>query len=177
MQIRSRLIGFAVMACEHPFPGVACRDRSTVPSMTVRTSRSSFRPAPPPQSAFTAGPRMHALSSGVLDLPGFPSSSRPHPNASTIREASQFPALFRPQAFAASRRFPPRSGSQACFIPLPRPGCSRSGCSPLAQPPSLIERSLPPCRCSSRAHRPRSAATRNAPDFEASICTRMRSPG
>jgi hypothetical protein len=33
-------------------------------------------------------------------------------------------ASFRPQAFAASRRFTPHSSLRACFIPLPRPGFS-----------------------------------------------------
>jgi len=54
---------------------------------------------------------------------------------------------------------------------------ARSGCSPLAQPPSLIGRSLPPCRHSSRADRPKSAATPDALGFEASIRARMRAPG
>jgi hypothetical protein len=34
------------------------------------------------------------------------------------------PTTFRPQAFAASRRFAPRTRLRACFIPLPRPGFS-----------------------------------------------------
>jgi len=34
------------------------------------------------------------------------------------------PATFRPQAFASSRRFTPRTRLRACFIPLPRPGFS-----------------------------------------------------
>jgi hypothetical protein len=32
------------------------------------------------------------------------------------------PASFRPRAFSAPRRFSPPPASQACFIPLPRPG-------------------------------------------------------
>jgi hypothetical protein len=59
----------------------------------------------------------------------------------------------RPQVFATSRRFSPHSRSRAYFIPLPRPGPSCSGSSPLAQPPLLIGESVPPCRCSRRAHR------------------------
>jgi hypothetical protein len=57
--------------------------------------------------------------------PRFMPSSRLHPRAATIRQRSQPLASFRPRAFSAPRRFSPRSGSQACFIPLPRPG-SRS---------------------------------------------------
>jgi hypothetical protein len=79
-----------------------------------------------------------------LDLPRFRPSSRLHPTASTHREASHGLASFRPQAFAASRRLSPRSGLQACFIPLPRPGLACSGCSSLAQPSSLIDPSRAP---------------------------------
>jgi len=45
-------------------------------------------------------------------------SSRGHPRPGSS---------FRPQVFATSRRLAPRTGSRACFIPLPRPGfsCSR----------------------------------------------------
>lgn len=57
-----------------------------------------------------------------LDLPGFWSSSRLDQSASTHRGASHFPTTVRPRAFATPRRFTPRSGLQACFIPLPRPG-------------------------------------------------------
>lgn len=60
---------------------------------------------------------------------------------------------FRPQAFTTSRRFSPRTRLRAYFIPLPRPVLSCSGSSPLTQPPFLIGKSLPPCRCSRRAHR------------------------
>jgi hypothetical protein len=48
----------------------------------------------------------------------------------TSRSRSHFsrdfpsPTTFRPQAFAASRRFAPRTRLRACFIPLPRPGFS-----------------------------------------------------
>jgi len=59
---------------------------------------------------------------------------------------------FRPQVFATSRRFSPRARLRACFIPLPRPELSCSGCSPLPRPPFLVGRSLPPCRSSLCAH-------------------------
>jgi len=67
-------------------------------------------------------------------------------------EDSQSPHTFRPQVFATSRRFSPHSRSRAYFIPLPRPGPSRSGSSPLPQPPLLVGESLPPCRYSRRPH-------------------------
>jgi len=41
------------------------------------------------------------------------------------------------------------SVSPRCHVQDP----SRSGCSPRARPPSLFERSLPPCRCSPSTHR------------------------
>ena len=53
---------------------------------------------------------------------------------------------FRPQAFSTSRRFAPRSGLRACFIPLPREGFSRSGVSPGSQPSPTHRRCEPPCR-------------------------------
>jgi hypothetical protein len=93
------------------------------------------------------------------------------------------PTTFRPQAFAASRRFAPRTRLRACFIPLPRPGFSLcSGASLPAQPPFLVGRSLPPCRCFIVAHVPVStfAETNTLPramllGFEAFICARPRS--
>jgi len=53
---------------------------------------------------------------------GFRPSSRHHARAATHARRSQPRAMFRPQAFAASRRFAPHVRSRACFIPLPRPG-------------------------------------------------------
>lgn len=41
---------------------------------------------------------------------------------------------------------------RACSIPPPRPGLSRSGCSPLTQPSFLLGRRVPPCRCAHHAH-------------------------
>jgi hypothetical protein len=55
---------------------------------------------------------------------GFRPSSRHHVHAATHARGSQPHAMLRPQAFAASRRFAPHARSQACFIPLPRPGFS-----------------------------------------------------
>jgi len=55
--------------------------------------------------------------------------------------------------------------------------CSRS--SPFAQPPSLVGRSMPPCRCPPVAHLilANPAATTNDLGFEALICEKMRSTG
>jgi len=71
-------------------------------------------------------------------------------------------AAFRPQVFATSRRFTPRCASQACFIPLARPGFalqgfplarSRYGLSP--QPcPLVVTAPTPPL-----AKRPRRSPT------------------
>lgn len=58
----------------------------------------------------------------ALPALGFRPSSRPHRDASTFREASHFLATIRPRAFSAPRRFSPRLGLRASFIPLPRPG-------------------------------------------------------
>jgi hypothetical protein len=64
------------------------------------------------------------------------------------RNGSHAVTSFRPQAFTAFRRLPPRSGLQAYFIPQPRPGSfpfrgfsSRAATLPLRE-------ELPPGRCS-----------------------------
>jgi len=119
--------------------------RFAVRSSAIKLSSSSFSYAPPLQSSFAARPRpISACAATELDLPRFRPSSRLHPTASTHREASHRLTSFRPQAFSASRRLPPRSGLQAYFIPLPRPGLACSGSSPLAQPSSLIDPSCAP---------------------------------
>ena len=41
------------------------------------------------------------------------------------------PTTFRPQRFSRSRRFPPPHTARAYFIPLPRPGFTPQGISPL----------------------------------------------
>jgi hypothetical protein len=103
-------------------------------------------------------------------------SSRLHPRAATIRERSQPLASFRPRAFSAPRRFPPRSGLQAYFIPLPRPG-SRSFRGFSRRAATLARREEPaplplahePLTCLRRL--PQSVRL----DFEAFICTGPRS--
>jgi len=85
-------------------------------------------------------PQVHSLMSRLLY--GVPSRSSPaepfgaatpagvsslfatSPMESTFAGVLRRTALFRPQAFATSRRFAPPSASRACFIPLPRPGFS-----------------------------------------------------
>jgi hypothetical protein len=97
---------------------------------------------------------------------GFVPSSRPHRRASTRGEDPSL-ARFRPQAFAASRRFSPLAGSGACFIPEPRPGHRhRSGASLPAQEDRLIAgpgpRTVGEAALTGR-HSP--AATRTSPRF------------
>jgi hypothetical protein len=109
---------------------------------------------------------------------GLGPSSRLHPSAATSRTGSQTRTSIRPRVFSTPRRFAPRSGSQACFIPLPRPGSSRSGASLLAQPPSLIGRSMPPGRLSGATLTlSRELPRRSGPGFEAFIYARPRSVG
>jgi hypothetical protein len=90
-----------------------------------------------------------------------------------IRGVSQFPAPFRPQVFATSRRFSPRSASRASFIPQPRPGFPFRGLIPtrsrlrlVAGPclPALVAPALTGCP----------AATRSRVDFEAFFRGSMR---
>jgi len=113
-----RLMGspqFVVPACfrasaEHPTdrpPGVA----RLVSSFVIRVPSSELlrlRLCPCP---FGSGP-----------LPGFLPSSRHHRARPLTSARIPTLATFRPQAIAASRRFSPRSGFRACFIPEPRTG-------------------------------------------------------
>jgi len=122
--------------------------RAAAISILCRFSRFDPRgilvPSALPQSSFTRF-AAHAFRRSRF-LPGSRPSSRHHPLASTgrsarvtrtlvfatapapalgtpaLRLASTPPASFRPQAFAASRRFAPRLGSRACFIPQPCSG-------------------------------------------------------
>jgi hypothetical protein len=99
-----------------------CFDPSSLVALRHRDHPAGFTP---PQSSFASSPRSVHLSVrasprlGSCPLRDFTRAQLP------IRKRSQPLASFRPRAFSAPRRFPPRSGSQACFIPLPRPG-SRS---------------------------------------------------
>jgi hypothetical protein len=117
----------------------------------------------PLQSSFASTPRSSPFGASFTCLGSRP-SSRHHPHAATFIATTPIAvASFRPQAFSASRRFAPRSGLQAYFIPLPRPGSSRSGASLPAQPPFLIGRSSPLAVVPTRAHRLSPAAARIGP--------------
>jgi hypothetical protein len=71
----------------------------------------------------------------------FLSPSRHRLIESTSRRASHLSPTFRPQRFSHSRRFTPRCALWACFIPLPRPGFTVQGVSPLPGRPDSS-----PCR-------------------------------
>jgi len=71
-------------------------------------------------------------------LPGSHPSSRHHRKRPLVRELPTYPATFRPQVFATSRRFTPLSTLRAYCIPQPRPGFFRPGVSPDPQPSRLV---------------------------------------
>jgi hypothetical protein len=103
----------------------------------------------------------------------------PAPKRDTrFRESFQALATFRPQAFAASRRLTPLSGSAGLFHPAAtsrvRPVQGRL--SPRSAQ-TLVELRCPLVVDASRAHRLATAATRSTLDFEALIHARPRSPG
>lgn len=121
------------------------------------------RPRPLVISLGSRGPRSSTSSAPALGTP-------------MLQKNSSSSASVRPQAFSASRRFTPRTGLRACFVPQPCPGplpfrgfslraaalssrellppCrSVRACSPVAR--------LPPARTS--ASRPFSARSRVAP--------------
>jgi len=76
-------------------------------------------------------------------LPGFLPSSRRHKGVHFCKGVPA-PATFRPQVFATSRRLPPPFAVRACFIPLPRPGFSRSGVCPRFAGAAARRRDLTP---------------------------------
>jgi hypothetical protein len=77
---------------------------------------------------------------------------------------SQASAMFRPQAFSASRRFAPRLDFAGLFHPTATSRVDRPsrGFSPRAVPPSL-RRALPPCRSTPGTHRPEAGCHTQAP--------------
>jgi hypothetical protein len=115
-----RPIGFAARGAPRLFPcGVGPESsRSFAGRVTAWLDPPSscrlFRAPSPPNAA-------RALSSRAACLGSWP-SSRHHRGASTVSSGSQPRAPFRPQAITASRRFAPRSGSEACCILEPRSG-------------------------------------------------------
>lgn len=87
-------------------------------------------------------------------------------------------ATFRPQAFAASRRFAPSSSSTGLFHPAATSRVKfRSGASLFAKPRLSRRKAVPPCRCRRCAHGPKTAATLGRLDFEALIHAKKRFSG
>jgi hypothetical protein len=178
MRTGSRHIGFAVTAGWFPFP-------STRPPIPIRRS---------PENFYVFGFILPARSSSSESLRDKPSRARsfeltrmtclgssPHRDLTRARPltaglpSSPLRSVLELSQPLDGLRRPPARGlvPSRCRVQ----DSSRSGCSPLAQPPSLIGRSMPPCRHSPGAHRPKSAATPEALGFEASIRARMRAPG
>jgi len=95
-------------------------------------------------------------------LPGFLPSSRHHRRHPTPHRRPT-DRLFRPQAFSASRRFPPPSAPRAYSIPRPRPGFTVQGLLPPRShlpssgrdSPVSFERGLLPARAGSTVNTPR----------------------
>jgi hypothetical protein len=138
-------------------------DSISLSSLANREAReSSFPDGAPLQSSFASTPRAPPFGD-TLHLPRFLPSSRLHDRASTSRGASHSPLR------SVLRFSQPLDGffrALACGLVSSRchvQGSSGSGASPPPQPPFLIGRSLPPCRSSIFAHRPKPAATSDAP--------------
>ena len=136
-----------------PNPGVDF-SRSAVHSSSVTTTSSSFRDQSPLQSSFARSPRSgpfghdhRAQWSLSFTCLGFRPSSRHHTRAATSRETSQVPLR------SVLRLSQPLDGllrTRACELVSSRchvQGSVCSGASLPAQPPFLVGRSLPPCRC------------------------------
>jgi hypothetical protein len=99
----------------------------------------------PPQSSFAQISRGHLSTAAYL--PRVSSLIAASLERVHIREGCQAFATFRPQAFAASRRFPPPSGFAGLFHPA---ATSRVvAVQGLLSPRSrlLHQQSVPPCRC------------------------------
>jgi hypothetical protein len=156
--------------------------RSTVPPVRLKTELI-LPGATPLQSAFVRAPRRSPCDDR-LHLPlGFVPSSRHQSKAATfVRRASHAPLR------SVLRFSQPRDGFFRSRPRGPIPsrshvqGCLRSGASLPPQPPFLIEKSLPPCRCCFAAptHGPTFAGSPVSPratplGFEAFICVRPRS--
>jgi len=126
---------------------------SAVPPKRFHTSDSAILSATPLQSSFAshASPIVPEGTLGHTCL-DFAPSSRHHALASTSLRGFPLLAYVPPAGFHNLSTYFSHARSQAYFIPLPRPGLSCSGSSPRTQPPLLVGRSLPPCRCSRRAH-------------------------
>lgn len=139
------------------------RDFLSLPSLESLTfPSSSFFDASPLQSSFASFPRPSPFGTGLACL-GF----RPHRDFTEKRPLSA--KVPGPSLRSALRLSQPLGGllrssarrlvSSRCHVQ----GSSRSGASPSPQPPSLVGRSLPPGRWIIVAHRPKPAATSDAP--------------
>jgi hypothetical protein len=98
--------------------------------------------------------------------------SAPHMSGSARHDGGQPIAAFRPQVFATSRRFAPRSTSQACFILLARPGFPFQGF-PLSESRIAFRRPLPSC-CYRAAHLPLARTTSSRLSFKALLPLKVR---
>jgi hypothetical protein len=99
------------------------------PSPAPFGSGSFSRAFAPLRSSFACLPG-HSFRSDTV-LPGVSSLFAALSGGVHLCGISQFPATFRPQVFATSRRLAPPPASRACFIPQPRPGFSVQGFLPL----------------------------------------------
>jgi hypothetical protein len=107
---------------------------------------------------------------------GFRPSSRHHVHAATSAQDTQPYAMFRPQAFTASRRVAPHARLQAYFIPQPRPGFSSfKDFSLHAATLSRRQEPAPVPFLREMLARLAPASTPTNVDFEASIRAKMRS--
>ena len=102
-------------------------------------SGSSSRALVPSSEFVTARARPYHPC-GCVRAPSlrFLSPSRHRCLESTSRRGFQSSPMFRPQRFSHSRRFAPRCTLWACFIPLPRPGFTVQGVSPLPSQHKLV---------------------------------------
>lgn len=116
----------------------------------------------------TSPQRVHSDPRSVDLEPGCVQPNVEHPCSTTVR----------PQVFSTSRRFAPRSGLRACFIPQPRSGFMPvQGLLPLSSHPSSSEGTYPHAVITPPTRRPKPTATRDARDFEVFIRREMRCSG
>jgi len=141
-----RLIGFTADRALglFPNPGSTCFDLPSARfQLRIRAHPSVMSPL---QSSFAHYPRpvlSDWASPAWVSVP-LRDITRAH---LLFARTSQVLTTFRPRAFAAPRRFTPRTRSRVYCTPQPRPGSHCSGASLPARPPFLVGRSLPPCRC------------------------------
>jgi hypothetical protein len=124
----SRPIGLPAPTTSSRFPTARWSSLDAVPRSFAEPGSSSYGLCLPFRVRRCLSPARHAMPGafpgvclpfatrayGVHLPPGFPG-----------------PTTFRPQRFSRSRRLPPPCTARACFIPLPRPGFTLQGVSPL----------------------------------------------